>query len=369
MKPGERLMSLDTLRGFDMIFILGLATLIVNICRLFPGGADCWLAVQMTHVDWEGFRHHDTIFPLFLFMAGVSWPFSHAKQIAKGASKARIFGKIFYRGLMLFFIGVVYNGLLRFDFPNLRWMGVLQHIGLAWMFAALIYVTLKQTPRAIVAAALLIGYWLLLKFVPAPDMPAGTDPYSFDGCLPGYIDRVCLPGRLYNGTFDPEGLLSIIPAIVTAMLGMFTGDFIRLDNGKYSGNQKTLIMLGAAALMLAVGLVWSIDFPIIKKIWTSTFVLVAGAYSVASMAIFYWIIDVKGWKKWTLPLRVIGMNSITIYLAKRVIDFGYTNKFFLAGIADLCSPAWGAVIMSAGMVFLSWLFCHFLYKKGIFFRI
>ncbi len=368
MKADERLMSLDALRGFDMMFIMGLATLIWNICNLFPNGTESWLAVQMTHVDWEGFRHHDTIFPLFLFLAGVSYPFSYAKQLSKGFTRGRVYGKIFYRGLMLVFIGIVYNGLLKFDFAHLRYAGVLQHIGLAWMFAALLFINFKPKTRAIIAACLLVGYWLLLKFVPAPDVP-GADPYSMDGCLPGFIDRICLPGKLYQGTFDPEGILSVIPAVVTAMLGMFTGEFIRIPEEKISGNRKTLYMLGSAAAMLAVGLLWSLEFPIIKKIWTSTFVLVAGAYSVAMMAIFYWIIDVKGWRKWSLPFCLFGMNSITIYLTKRVVDFSYTNKFFLGGLADLCSPAWRAVILSAGSLTLCWLFCWFLYKKKIFLKI
>ena len=362
-------MSLDALRGFDMMFIMGLAALLSNICALFPGGSDCWLATEMTHVQWEGFRHHDTIFPLFLFLAGVSYPFSYSKQLERGFGRGRVYGKIFYRGLMLFFIGLLYNGLLKFDLPNLRWGGVLQHIGLAWMFAALLFVNFRVVTRACIAVVLLVGYWLLVKFVPAPDMPAGTDPYSMEGCIVGFVDRVCLPGRLYQGTFDPEGILSLIPAVVTAMLGMFTGEFLRLPKEKVSGDRKTLCMLAAAAVMLGVGLLWSLDFPIIKKIWSSSFVLVAGAYSLACMAVFYWIIDVKGWRKWCFPLRIFGMNCITIYLVNRIFDLGYTVRFFLGGLAGLCNPAVGAVILSAGGLTLCWLVCLFLYRKNIFLKV
>ena len=368
MKIDGRLESLDALRGFDMMFIMGLAALISAICALFPGGSDCALATQMTHVDWEGFRHHDTIFPLFLFIAGASWPFSYAKQVAKGASRGRIWGKIFYRGLMLFAIGVVYNGFFNFDFPNLRWMGVLQHIGLAWMFAAMLFVSFTPKVRAVIAAVLLVGYWLLLKFIPAPDMP-GYGPYTFEGNLPGFVDRMCLPGKLYNGTFDPEGILSLIPATVTAMLGMFTGEFLRIPEEKIPGGKKTLMMLGAAAVMLAVGLLWSLEFPIIKKIWTSTFVLVAGAYSLAMMAVFYWIIDVKGWRKWAFPFTVMGMNSITVYLAKRIIGVTAINKFFFGGLAGLCSEGWSNVILSFGSLLFIWLLSLFLYRKNIFLKV
>ena len=201
MENKDRLMSLDTLRGLDMMFILGLAAIISKICGLFPGGEDSWLATQMSHVDWEGLRHHDTIFPLFLFIAGVSYPFSLSKQKERGFSRGRIYGKIFYRGAMLVFLGIVYNGLLNFDFANLRWQGVLQHIGMAWMFAALLFINFRSSVRAVIACCLLLGYWLLLRFVPAPDFP-GSDPFSMEGCLVGFVDRMVMPGRLYNGIFD-----------------------------------------------------------------------------------------------------------------------------------------------------------------------
>lgn len=368
MENKDRLMSLDALRGLDMMFILGLAAVISKTCALFPGGEDCWLATQMTHVDWEGLRHHDTIFPLFLFIAGVSYPFSLAKQKSRGYSRGRIYGKIFYRGAMLVFIGLIYNGLLKFDFPNLRWCGVLQHIGLAWMFAALLFINFGTKVRAVIACVLLVGYWLLLRFIPAPDVP-GALPFSFEGCLPGYVDRMLVPGRLYNGTFDPEGLLSVIPAVVTAMLGMFTGELLKVPEEKMSGNRKTVIMLASSVAMLAIGLLWSLDFPLIKKIWSSSFVLVAGAYSVFSMAVFYWIIDVKGWKNWTLPFRVVGMNSITVYLFKRVVDISYTNEFFLGGLASLCPPAVGSLILSIGSFAICWLLCMFLYRQKIFLKV
>ena len=368
MENKDRLMSLDTLRGLDMMFILGLAAIISKICGLFPGGEDSWLATQMSHVDWEGLRHHDTIFPLFLFIAGVSYPFSLSKQKERGFSRGRIYGKIFYRGAMLVFLGIVYNGLLNFDFANLRWQGVLQHIGMAWMFAALLFINFRGSVRAVIACCLLLGYWLLLRFVPAPDFP-GSDPFSMEGCLVGFVDRMVMPGRLYDGIFDPEGMLSIIPATVTAMLGMFTGELLKLPEEKISGNKKTLIMLGAAALMLGVGLLWSLDFPIIKKIWSSSFVLVAGSYSLACMAVFYWVIDVKGWKGWTLPFRVVGMNSITIYFAKRVIDLGYTDRFFLGGLASHYPPEVGSLILTTGSFLLCWLICWFCYRQKIFLKV
>lgn len=370
MDENKRLLSLDTLRGFDMMFIMGLAGVIVALCKLFPGGGDCWLATQMSHVDWVGLRHHDTIFPLFLFIAGISWPFSYAKQMAGGATRGQIYKKIIVRGLMLVLFGLIYNGLLYFNFAHVRYCSVLSRIGIAWMFAALLYINFKPTTRAVIAVALLVGYWLLLRFVPAPDFPqAGV--YSVEGNFAGYVDRLLIPAHLpyMEGLMDPEGILSNLPGIVTAMLGMFTGEFVRIPDSKISGGKKTLYMLAAAAVMLVVGLVWSLDFPIIKKLWTSTFVLVVGAYSLACFAIFYWIIDVKGWNKWTTFFKVVGMNSITIYMASRIISFSSINKFFLTGLAGEFPEPVGNLILAVGVFMLQWLFLWFLYKKKVFLKI
>ena len=369
MEPGKRLLSLDALRGFDMIFIMGFASVITSLCCLFPGGEGCWLETQMHHVAWDGLRHHDTIFPLFLFIAGISFPFSYAKQQARGASRRDIYRKIIKRGVVLFLLGLVYNGFFRLELSTLRFYSVLARIGFAWMFAALLFINFKPRTRVVIAALLLVGYWLLLKFIPAPDAP-GADPLSLEGNLVGYIDRSLIPNHIYQkGLFDPEGLLSLLPAIVTAMLGMFTGEFVRLDEGKVSGSRKSLYMALAALAMLVVGLVWSLDFPVNKKLWSSTFVLVVGAYSLGMFALFYYIIDVRGWKGWTKFFEVVGLNSITIYLAQRIIPFGSINRFFLGGLAGLCSDKVGALILNVGYFAVSWLFLWFLYKKKVFLKV
>ena len=363
-------MSLDTLRGFDMIFIMGFASVVVAICELFPGGDSCWLATQMYHADWDGLRHHDTIFPLFLFIAGISFPFSYAKQLSKGASRGAVHWKIIKRGVVLFLLGLVYNGLFELHFSTLRIFSVLARIGFAWMFAALLYVNLKPKARVVIAVCLLVGYWLLLRFVPAPDAPVGAGPFSYEGNLVGYIDRMLFPNHLLSkGEFDPEGLLSVLPAIVTAMLGMFAGEFVRIGDSKVSGSRKSLYMALAAVAMLAVGLLWSMVFPINKKLWSSTFVLVVGAYSLALFALFYYIIDVRGWKGWTKFFEVVGLNSITIYMARRIISFRGISDFFVGGLAGICPEPWARLLLNAGSFILSWLFLWFLYKKKVFLKV
>ena len=371
-KISNRLESLDALRGFDMMFIMGVASLVIAVCQLFPGGGDCWLVRQMGHCSWNGLTHHDTIFPLFLFLAGVSWPFSLSKQRAAGKSTGKIVGKVLRRAIILIALGIVYNGFFKFDFQNLRVASVLGRIGLAWMGAALIYLFVESPwKRGIICAAILVGYWLLVRFVQAPDMPAGSDPLSMQGSIVGWVDRKLMPGHLlYDGSrFDPEGLLGTIPAIVSAMMGMFAGDLVRLPEDKMTGSRKTLWLSVAAVACLSIGLLWSLDFPINKKLWSSSFVLVVGAYSLACFALFYYIIDVKGHRKWAFPLKVIGMNSITIYMLQKIVSIPSINRFFLEGLAGLFSPEIGKVIFAIGYVLICWLILYFLYRKDVFLKV
>ena len=353
-----------------MFFIMGLAGLITAICALFPNGSDCWLATQMGHVAWDGFRHHDTIFPLFLFLAGVSFPFSYAKQVSSGKTRAQIYCKIFRRGVVLFLLGLVYNGFFKLDLEHLRIFSVLGRIGLAWMFAALIFINTKPSVRAVICAVILIGYCFLLM-IPAPDV-ADADPLSRTGNVVGYVDRTLFgTNHLYDKKhgFDPEGLLSVLPAVVTALLGMFSGELVSLPEEKASGNKKALILAAGAAVMLGAGFIFNAFQPCNKALWNSAFVMFAGCYSAALLALFYWMIDVKGWRKWTLPFTVVGMNSITIYLAQRMINFGFTTKFFLSGVIDRVPDQWGNLIYAAGYLALSWLFLYFLYKKKVFLKV
>lgn len=363
-------MSLDVLRGFDMFFIMGLSSVIVALCALWPNGATDAVARSMGHVSWDGLRHHDTIFPLFLFLAGVSFPFSYAKQREMGRSTAAIHLKIVRRAVMLVLLGLIYNGLFKLDFENLRCASVLARIGIAWAVAAVLYVNCGLRTRIGISLFILVGYALLSRYVGAPDV-ADADTLSREGCLVGYVDRCLLPGRLYyDGRFDPEGLLSALPAVVTAMLGIFTGELIRVPEQRMSGGRKTLWML-AGAVALAVAAVAGNGFvPVNKMLWSSTFVCAVGAYSLAMMALFYYMVDVRGWQgRWTTVFRVVGMNSITIYMAQRIVGFGGISDFFVGGVARLCPENVAAVVTSAGYVVVCWLFLYFLYRKQVFLKI
>ena len=323
----------------------------------------------MGHARWDGFFHHDTIFPLFLFIAGVSFSFSLAKQRAKGISEGRIRARIIRRGLTLVVLGMVYNGLLQLNLDSIRIPSVLGRIGLAWMFAALIYMHGGVRTRIITAVALLTAYTLVLQFVPAPDAP-DAGPLTYAGNIVGYVDRTIMPSHLLHpGKFDPEGLLSTVPAIVTALLGMFTGTFVRNDDPKRSGGRKALVMAAGAVVLLLAALGWNLWQPINKSLWNGAFVCAAGAYSLGLFALFYYLIDVRQWRRWTRFFQVIGVNSITIYLGQRIINFGYTSKFLFGGIASKFPPEMGDILLGIGYIACCWLMLWFLDRQKIYLKV
>lgn len=363
----KRLLSLDTLRGFDMLFIMGLSGLIVNLAALAPDSAFAsWLALQMKHVAWDGFAHHDTIFPLFLFIAGVSLPLSVAKQFEQGATRRDVVVKIIRRAAVLVILGILYNGFFKMQFDTLRIPSVLGRIGIAWACAAIMTIYLKPKVRAVICAVILIGYSLLLT-IPAPDA-VGAELWTKEGNIAGYIDRLIIPNHiLWRGVMDPEGFLSNIPAIVTAMLGIFTGEYI--SKSSHSGGRKAATLALCAVVLLITALIWNAFQPINKTLWSSAFVLAAGAYSVGIFALFYYIIDVLGWHRWTYFFKVVGVNSITIYLAQRFIGFSAISKYFFGGLASHLPEGWGAVIISVGYIAACWLLLWFLDRQKIYLKV
>lgn len=364
-----RLQSLDALRGFDMFFIMGGAGLLAALATWFPCAFTEELARQMDHVEWHGLAHHDTIFPLFLFIAGISFPFSIAKQRANGMSEWAIGQKVVRRGLLLVLLGVLYNGLLKdLNFAEARYASVLGRIGLAWMFAALIFMRTSWRTRAVVTTVLLVGYYLLVRFVPAPD-GGGADVFSAQGSIVGWADRMFLPGKIYYGNLDPEGILGTLPAIATALLGMFTGEWVKLERVGLTPSRKTVWMVVAGLVLLALGLLWAPWFPLNKKLWTSSFVLVVGAYSLLMFALFYYLIDVREWRRWPFFFTVIGMNSITIYLGQRFIRFAYTSESLFSGALALLPEPSQPFFERLGYIAVCWLFLYFLYRHRVFLKV
>ena len=383
MENKDRLVSLDVLRGADMLFIMGFSGAVVAFCQLLGFGKDCWLATQMTHVAWHGFRHHDTIFPLFLFLAGVAWPFSMSGQISRGRTTGQIVRKVLLRIFMLWLIGLAMGPQLwKFDFSELRHCSVLAHIGVCWGVAALVALFVRNSwTRLAIAVMLLLVHFLALKFCIAPDAasllastdPAltrrvasyaayGTDGFSFTGNIAVWIDRVVAPGRLYEVVFDPEGLLGKVSGTVTAMFGVFAGELLRRK--ELTDNRKTLLLVSFALVSLVACLAWMPWCPVNKKLWTSTFILAAATYSFAALALFYWIVDVMGWRRWAVFFRVIGVNSITIYVLMSFVGFYAMSKRFFAGIASCGNDHWSEMVFCLGQVLIEWLVLWCLHKKN-----
>lgn len=367
----NRMVSLDALRGFDMFWIIGGGAIFVGLGQLTGWPVLQWWAGQQEHVPWHGFHFEDLIFPLFLFIAGIAFPFSIANRIARNESRKSIYRHIVSRALILGFLGFIYvNNGVRFDFANLRYASVLARIGLAWMFASLIFLNTSLRYRIVWFWGLLIGYWLLLLLFPAHDL-GSTEIFSQEGNLTSYIDRHLLPGKFYQGNLnhDPEGLLATLPAIGTSLLGMFTGEFMmsRYLNDKPL-RKVSYLVLAAIALMIT-GLIWDIAFPINKNLWTSSFVCFEGGLSLLLFSLFYLVIDVWQYKKWTFFFVVIGMNPITIYLALKIINFKLATKFFFGGIIDLLPESWTTFINGVGITTIGWIFLYLLYKKKIFLKV
>ena len=365
----KRLQSLDALRGFDMFWIVGGGGIFAGLASLTGWTPLVWWEQQLHHVQWHGFTFEDMIFPLFLFIAGISFPFSMAKRQERGATQKSLYIQIFRRGLTLVLFGLIYNNLLSFDFSNMRYASVLGRIGLAWMFAALIFTnTNKRNIRIAWCAGLLIFYWLLLAFIPAFDNP-GADRFSMEGNFTSYFDRLFLPGKLYKGLHDPEGILGVIPATATALLGMFTGQFVMWKKEGLTGQRRTAYMAMAGVALVVIGLLWNFVFPINKNLWTSSFVCFVGGLSLLLFSLFYLVIDVWGYHKWSFFFVVIGMNSITIYMAQRMINFRYTSDFLFKGVVNCFPETWTPFLGSCAYVLIGWIFLYFLYRKKIFLKV
>ena len=363
-----RLLSLDALRGFDMFWIMGGGGVFTALAVVTGWPILTWWAEQCEHVQWHGFHFYDMIFPLFLFIAGISFPFSLAKRTASNEKRILIYKHVISRGLILILLGILYNNGVKFTFGTLRYGSVLGRIGLAWMLAALLFMNTNRNWRIIWCAVILLGYWFLMVLFPAHDL-GSSDMFSQEGNLASHIDRLLMPGRLYRGNHDPEGLFSALPAIGTALLGMFTGEFLHSKYLSEKPMKKVLYMFFAAIALIIIGKVWDLAFPINKNLWSSSFVCFVGGLSLLLFSIFYLVIDVLQYKKWTLFFVVIGMNPITIYLVGRIINFSAADKFFFGGFADILPAPWAELVGNIGYVAIGWTFLYFLYKKKIFLKV
>jgi len=359
---GHRLTSLDALRGFTMFWIIGGDKIFRGFAKIWENPLTEMLELQMKHAGWEGFQFLDLIAPLFLFLVGVVLPFSVGRRVEQGADRKILYLHIAKRSAVLILLGLINYGLLRFEWPQMRWSSVLGRIGICYFFAALLLIHTSWRTQAIVGFSIMILFWAAVIFIPVPGYGPGV--LTPEGCLTTYIDQLIMPGKLGLKLYDRQGILSTFTSLSTALMGVLAGHWLRSSR---SGNRKAAGLLIAGLISLLVGHIWGKFFFVSRNIWTSSFVLLAGGWSLLLLALFYWVIDVRGYKKWSFFLVVIGMNAIAIWVGQRYFDFNYTAKFFFGGALKYMGVA-QPIVLALCIVMVKWMVLWFLYRKKIFFK-
>lgn len=362
----NRLYSLDALRGFDMFWIIGAEDIVHGLAKVTHSPFFENFSAQLRHPEWNGFTMYDLIFPLFIFLAGVSTPFSVGKALDEGVSKNILLRRVVKRGIILFILGVIYNnGLTLKPLAEIRFSSVLGRIGIAYMLANIIYLYAKQRWLIIWFSALLIGYYLILKFMSAPGFAPGD--LTIEGNFASYVDRMVLPGKLSMGIHDTVGFFNNIPAIGNALAGIMVGVFLKRSN--ISGKEKALYLLATGVISLVIAQLWSLDFPINKNLWSSSFVMQTVGCSLLFLAIFYYVIDVLGYKKWAFAFQVIGVNSILIYLSEKFIEWEYTANKLFNWVYQLAGDPTFIIFVAIAILLIKWLLLKFLFDKKVFLRV
>lgn len=362
----QRLYSLDALRGFDMFWIMGADEVLHELAKIT--GIPFWqsMSTQFTHPSWNGFHIYDLIFPLFLFLAGVSTPYSVGRLLSEGKTKKQVMMRVVKRGMILVLLGIFYNnGLQLRPLADIRFSSVLGRIGIAYMLANIIYIYFRERTMVIWFGALLIGYWLILKVTSAPGFPAGD--LTMEGNFASYVDRTVLPGKLSLGIHDTVGFFNNLPAISTVLAGIVTGLYLQKP---FIAKKKKASMLAVTGILsLLIAQLWNFDFPINKNMWSSSFVMHTTGLSLLLLSVFYYIIDVLGYQKWAFLFKVIGMNSILIYISGKFINWRYTTNAFFQWLTEWVGQPYNVLTLLLCMILIKWLFLYFLYKKKIFLRV
>lgn len=360
-ETSARLISLDIFRG---------ATIAAMILVNNPGnGASYW---PLRHAKWNGWTPTDLIFPFFLFIVGVSLVLSFQSRLRRGGSTRSLVWHTFKRSLIIFALGLLLNGLPSLHLATWRIPGVLQRIALAYFAAAMITLCCKTYARVLWIAALLAGYWLLMRYVPVPGYGVPGRDMSFldpNANLAAWLDRRLMMGHLYEGTRDPEGLLSTLPAIATTLCGVLTGEWLASNRSR---TQKMARMFAAGAAALIAGEVWSVWFPINKNVWTSSYVLFTAGCALLCLAICYWITDIhehRGW--WTTPLVIFGTNAIAAYVLSELaqVPFRWQDYIFQHCFARGFSPPVASLLYALTIVGLCFLPIWWMYRRRIFLKV
>jgi len=370
--PASRLMSLDVFRGATIAFMI-----LVNNAGDEPNSY--W---PLRHAEWNGWTPTDLVFPFFLFIVGVSMAYSFSSRLKRGESQQQLLGHILWRGLVLFALGLFLNGFPNeYQWSTWRVYGVLQRIAICYVVSGILALYLNRRSWMAAAAACLIGYWVLMRYVSVPGFGVPTHDVPIldpDRNLAAWLDRKLLMGHLYEGTRDPEGVISTIPAIATSLLGLLTGDWLRSPR---SAKHKApgLALFGLIGVIAGEAInPW---FPINKKLWTSSYVLFTAGLALLCLAVCYWILDVKQWRgHWTKFFLVFGMNAIAAYVFAEIISHILSRLSNPAGtnwqeivyqslFAPLAGPQNASLLYASCYVVMCWVAMWILYRRGIFLKI
>lgn len=362
----SRVLSVDALRGFDMFWIVGADHLARALGKVSDQPVAQAFAGQLKHVRWDGFVFYDLIFPLFVFLLGMSTVFSLPKYVEEHGKKAAYL-HVLRRFAILFLLGAFRDAGLADLAHESPFSGVLQRMAWCYLGAALIFMNVRLKGMVAIFFSILIGYWILVCFVPHPDLGAAATTLKQGENFVDWFDHKFLPMKEDGQYSESEGLLSTIPAVATALLGIFAALILR--DKRFSEWQRVGIFIGAGVVMVTAGYLWGLQFPVIKKIWTSTFVLVAGGYSCILLGIFYAVVDVLKMQRWCIPLIWIGANPLAIYMGSEFIDFENIAERLVGGPVAALFGVYSGLFVTTVSIILVFAFARFLYTRKLFLRV
>lgn len=349
----KRLASLDVFRGVTIALMI----LINNL-----GGNEYYTFLQ--HADWNGWTLADLVFPFFLFIVGVAIPYAFTDKLEKGADRRRLFVRAAYRTVTLFALGLFISNFPYFNLSTFRVMGVLQRIALCYLLSSLVFLFLKSKWRVIVTLIIPLAYWMLMILVPVPGYGAGV--LSKDGSLAAYTDRLLLNGHLFADTWDPEGLLSNLPAVSTTLIGVLAGQFVRSNRAPL---KKTFGCFFSGSLSVAIGSFWNTWFPINKNLWTSSYVAFTGGIALIILAACFFTIDVRKHRTWTSPFIILGTNAISMYILAGILSLSLSYTAIPLVFASWTGPSQGQFLYALLLLAFCWAIAGILNRKKIFIKI
>ncbi|HZK63230.1 MAG TPA: heparan-alpha-glucosaminide N-acetyltransferase domain-containing protein [Puia sp.] len=359
-----RLISLDALRGFTIALMI-----VVN----YPGSEDS-VFFTLRHTLWNGLSMTDQVAPFFLFIVGVSIVFAFSKRLDEGSPKGNLYRKIIFRSLKIYAVGMFLNLMPAFDFHAIRWTGTLQRIALVYLACSILFLNSNWKQQAWIAAILLVAYWLVLTCIPTPGF--GRVMLEPGKNIVAWIDNQFLPGRMWRGTWDPESILTTVTSIVSGITGMLAG---RLMRSAYSPNEKVNYLMTAGVISAITGYVWGLAFPVNENLWTSSFVLVTSGFAALLFGAFYFLVDIRGHTRGTLPGIIFGSNAITIYFLADVwallfyeAKFSGTtlNEAAVQGMSHIgFDPRLASLLYALFFVCINFIPAWILYRKKIFIKL